>query len=158
MRTNEANILEFDTLEDTSEGPPLNLAPQVGSLVVQDGELRVDYPGNSFGPLPARATVPIQADERRPVLLVFEDGQPGLPIIVGLLDTLPRPGPRPDNSRDLHVDGRRIMIDGDEEIVLRCGEASITLRRNGRVLIRGLLVETRASGVNRIKGGSVQIN
>ena len=40
----------------------------------------------------------------------------------------------------------------------RCGKASITLRRNGRVLIRGFRVETRAEAVNRIKGGSVQIN
>lgn len=32
------------------------------------------------------------------------------------------------------------------------------LRRNGRVVIRGAYVETRSRGVNRIKGGSVQIN
>ena len=36
--------------------------------------------------------------------------------------------------------------------------ASITLRRNGRLVVRGAYVETRAEGVNRIKGGSVKIN
>lgn len=50
------------------------------------------------------------------------------------------------------------MIDAADELVLRCGQASITLRRNGRVLINGTHVETQAEGVNRIKGGSVQIN
>lgn len=56
------------------------------------------------------------------------------------------------------VDGKRVVIDAADEIVLRCGKASITLRRNGRVVIRGTYVETRAEGVNRVKGGSVQIN
>lgn len=56
------------------------------------------------------------------------------------------------------VDGKRVVIDAADEIVLRCGKASITLRRNGRIVIRGTYVETRAEGVNRVKGGSVQIN
>jgi hypothetical protein len=56
------------------------------------------------------------------------------------------------------VDGKRVLIDAKDEVVIRCGKASITLRRNGRVVIRGTFVETRAEGVNRIKGGSVQIN
>jgi hypothetical protein len=56
------------------------------------------------------------------------------------------------------VDGRRVTVSGKDEIVLKCGEASITLRRNGRIVIKGTYVETRAAGTNRIKGGSVQIN
>lgn len=56
------------------------------------------------------------------------------------------------------VDGKQVLIEAADEIVLRCGEATITLRRNGRVIIRGAYVETRSRGVNRIKGGSVQIN
>jgi hypothetical protein len=59
---------------------------------------------------------------------------------------------------DARVDGQRITIEGRDEIVLRCGEASITLRRNGRLVIRGVYVEARARGTNRIKGGSVLIN
>lgn len=56
------------------------------------------------------------------------------------------------------VDGQRVVIDARDEIVLRCGKASITLRRNGRIVIRGTYVETRSAGTNRIRGGSVQIN
>ncbi|WP_257792523.1 hypothetical protein [Myxococcus xanthus] len=42
--------------------------------------------------------------------------------------------------------------------MLRCGEATITLRRNGKVVIRGVQVETHATGTNRIKGASVKVN
>ena len=59
---------------------------------------------------------------------------------------------------EARVDGKRVVIEAQDEIVLECGKASITLRRNGRIVIRGAYVETHAEGVNRIKGGSVQIN
>jgi hypothetical protein len=65
---------------------------------------------------------------------------------------------RPAERIEAIVDGKRVVIDGLDEIVIRCGKSSITLRRNGRIIIRGTYVETRAEGVNRIKGGSVQIN
>ncbi len=59
---------------------------------------------------------------------------------------------------DIKVEGRRLEIEGQDEVVIRCGKSSITLRRNGRVVIRGTYVESRSKGTNRIKGGSVQIN
>jgi hypothetical protein len=56
------------------------------------------------------------------------------------------------------IRGRRIQIEGADEVALRCGQASITLRRNGRVVLRGAYVESRSRGTNRIKGGTVLIN
>ncbi|WP_158620304.1 MULTISPECIES: hypothetical protein [Corallococcus] len=50
------------------------------------------------------------------------------------------------------------MLTAWDEIVLRCGQSIIVLRRNGQLSIRGLQVETRATGLSRIKGGNVQIN
>jgi hypothetical protein len=87
--------------------------------------------------------------------------------VIGLL--APAPSARPESEPaqpigqatkplEALVDGKRVVIDAQDEIVLRCGEASITLRRNGRVVVRGTYVETRSRGVNRIKGGTVQIN
>lgn len=64
----------------------------------------------------------------------------------------------PLDPLDMRVDGRRVEIEAADEIVLRCGQASIVMRRNGRVVIRGTYVETRSRGVNRVKGGSVEIN
>jgi hypothetical protein len=72
-----------------------------------------------------------------------------------LLSRSSAPARRPVEAR---VDGKRVVLEGEDEVVLRCGDASITLRRDGKVMIRGAYVETQAKGVNRIKGGSVKIN
>jgi len=58
----------------------------------------------------------------------------------------------------VRVDGKRVVIEGQEEIVLTCGDASITLTKAGKILIRGKYLVSRSSGVNRILGGSVQVN
>ena len=87
------------------------------------------------------------------MVLLFEDGDPARPIVVGVV--------RPTNDVPgvpAEVDGERVLITADREIVLRCGEASITLTRAGKVLVRGTYVLTRSSGANRIKGAAVEIN
>jgi hypothetical protein len=75
------------------------------------------------------------------------------------------PAPAPDAEEndpmpiiEADVDGRRVRLTARDEIVLECGSASVTLRRNGRVVIRGTYVETHSEGTNRIKGGQVHIN
>ncbi len=59
---------------------------------------------------------------------------------------------------NVSIDGQRVSITGQEEVVLQCGEASITLRKDGKIIIRGKSLLNRASGVNRIMGASVQVN
>ena len=59
---------------------------------------------------------------------------------------------------DVTIDGKRITFDAREEIVLKCGKASITLTRAGKILIRGAYLLSRSTGVNKIKGGSIQLN
>lgn len=58
----------------------------------------------------------------------------------------------------VRVDGRQLVIEGQDEVVLKCGEASITLSKNGKIALRGKYLLSRASGVNRILGASVQVN
>jgi hypothetical protein len=58
----------------------------------------------------------------------------------------------------VELNGRRLEFTAQDEIVLRCGKASITLTQAGKVLIRGEYLLSRSASVNRIKGGSVQIN
>jgi hypothetical protein len=101
--------------------------------------------------------------ERQEVVVVFENGDRSKPLILGFIETLP---PANDTSEassntpvvEADVDGRRVRVTAQDEIVLQCGSASVTLRRNGRVIIRGTYVETHSEGTNRIKGGQVQIN
>jgi hypothetical protein len=127
---------------------------------------QVDFPGNPHGPIAARTIIALNETnvvraigQAREVLLAFDGDRDDLPIIVGLLEPLPSAGAmQAVPPTEALIDGKRIVLEGQEEIVLRCGKASITLRSNGRVVVRGAYVETRAEGVNRIKGGAVKIN
>jgi hypothetical protein len=71
----------------------------------------------------------------------------------------PRPEPlaafRPQEAI---VDGETVRLEAREEIVLRCGKGSITLRKDGKIAIKGTHLLSRATGVLRIKGGQVNIN
>lgn len=107
---------------------------------------------------------------RQEVLLLLENGATDRPIIVGFIDdaakrAVPAPearaktgGPETSQVIEADVDGKRVRVVAKDEIVLECGSASITLRRNGRVIIKGTYVETHSDGTNRIKGGQVRIN
>lgn len=151
---------------------------RLGWLVGTDteGGLLVDFEGNRLGPCPARRTIPLTPEQiqsavasHQRVALLFENGDSRLPVVVGL-EQLPSPTPMLDavleeaeaelstGPMEAHVDGQRVVIEGDDEIVLRCGKASITLRRNGRVVLRGVYLETHSAGLTRIKGSSVDIN
>jgi hypothetical protein len=158
----------------TSAGAPV----KVGTLApgCKVGALLVDFAGNAAGPLPARslvalddATIRQSLANRQGVVLLFENEDPRLPIIVGLLSPEPgaallgsllrQPSAAAEARRiEARVDGKRVVVEGEHEVVLRCGESSITLRRDGKVILRGAYIETTAKGLNRIRGGSVKIN
>jgi hypothetical protein len=132
-------------------------ATVIGRLIALDarGEPLVAFPTNvGEQPVPARRTIDVSAaDIGREALLMFEDGDPARPILIGLLQTAQLPVPS-----QAEVDGEIVTLEAHREIVLRCGRASITLTRAGKVLIHGTYISSRSSGANRIKGGSVQIN
>lgn len=140
--------------------------------VAPEGAISVEVPG-APGARAARLAVSLSRDELlaardagAAAVLVFENGDPALPIIVGLMQSASQPPAvvRNDNSDaapqvlEADVDGKRVRITAQDEIVLECGSASITLRRNGRVVVRGTYVESYSDGTNRIKGGQVRIN
>jgi hypothetical protein len=96
------------------------------------------------------------------IVLNFENGDARLPIIMGVLH---EPHNQPlvlqgdaKGAVQIEADGSRMLVSAKEQIVLRCGKASITLTKAGKVVIQGAYVSSRSTGVNRIKGGSVQIN
>jgi hypothetical protein len=131
----------------------------VGRIVSirESGEPLVDFPGNTSRELvPSRSLVRIGNDDAgREVALSFDGGDPSRPIVVGFLQTIPA---SPVPSRTVKVDDEVLILNAKKEVVLQCGKASITLTSAGKVLIRGAYLLSRSSGVNRIKGGSVQIN
>jgi hypothetical protein len=136
---------------------------RVGQLVgFQDATVPlVIFPGQpGLAAIPARAVLDLTAQcIGRDVVLQFEGQDPLRPIVMGVLH---QPTALSAEDAPGHVevqaDGARLTVSAKEEVVLRCGKASITLTKTGKVLIRGTYVLSRSSGVNRIKGGAVQVN
>lgn len=101
--------------------------------------------------VPARSLVALGSDAvGAQVALLFEDGSPARPLIIGrIVDPARRPA---------GVAGERVEIGSDERIELRCGAASIVLDSDGRITIRGRTVTSQASGINRMRGAAVHLN
>lgn len=120
----------------------------------------VRYPGQTGGaPIPARSTLDLHGDHvGRVVVLVFEGGDQGRPIVIGVVREQEVNTLRPTGSVEIDVDGERTIVTAPEQLVLRCGLATITLTKAGKVLIDGTHVVSRSSGSNKVKGARVELN
>jgi hypothetical protein len=163
------NVLEvLLASQDCGDGESTN-GVVIGRLIdlTANGEPIVNFASNPSGsPLRAKTTVVLSRKTLgEEVVLLFETANVLKPIIIGVVQSTTTfdektqhiPGQHSSVSR-VECDGERVMLSAEKEIVLRCGEASITLTRAGKILLKGTYVLSRSSGVNRIKGGSVQIN
>ena len=151
----------------------------VGTLVSIDdqGRLLVDFPGNpAEGALVAITTLELnQQNLGRQVALLFLNGDLHQPVVMGMihsplqtmLDNFDQAARQSGEGvaiesdlsvDDVEVNGKRVVFEAQDEMVFKCGESSITLTKSGKVLIRGKYLLNRSSGVNRIMGGSVQVN
>lgn len=88
------------------------------------------------------------------VALLFEDGDPGRPLIVGRIVDPARKQQVPQLVRD----GELVRIVAEQRMELRCGKATIIMEKDGHITIRGTYVTSHASAANRIRGGSVNLN
>lgn len=149
----------------------------IGTLVGlnDNGQALVDFAQNPASePLAAMSTTAVtQHQVTRQVALLFNQGDLKQPIIMGLIHSplqamLESFGQQNVTEKielagdlnidDVKVEGNKVTFEAQEEMVFKCGESSITLTKAGKILIRGKYLLNRSSGVNRIMGGSVQVN
>ncbi len=147
-------------------------APCIGRLAGTNGQrdVLVEYEGRN--PVAAKLIAGMDRNElireenrSRAVLIVFEKGDPGRPIIVGLMEdplesmvTLDVATDEAKELKDVLVDGKRITIEAEDEIMLKCGKGSILIRKDGKIVIKGTDLLSRSSGRQRVRGASVTIN
>lgn len=157
---------------------------RVGRVVGLDavGLPLVDFEANPTGaPLAAQVAMALDTQallaamrSAQPALLVFLEGDPLRPVLLGLLrppqvapltqvvlDAATRaeglPGPAQQLEAVKLIDGE-LFITAPNGITLRCGEASLTLLPDGTVRTRGARIESRADGLHLVRGGKVEIN
>jgi hypothetical protein len=149
----QANLLEQVDLDVL---PRLN-GMVLGSLTRIDGTGRpwVVFPGAS-GEVAAATTVPLNAEAvGARVTLMFASGDPNQPVVMGVLREAAGSGTR---EMEVRMEGERLVLEGHREIELRCGKASILLRENGKVVVKGTHIVSRSSGANKVKGASIALN
>jgi hypothetical protein len=133
-----------------------------------DGRPLVTYLHSGYSQRAAVSAVALTPrDAGRQVALLFVNGDLQKPMVIGLIhggfgetldDCALLPASEPTIGQALRVDGKKVVVTGEEEIVLQCGESSITLTTAGKIEIRGKYLVSRATGVNRILGASVNVN
>src|SRR5688572_12894921 len=170
MRIKETTVAVFP--DRLAEAIQVATSAQIATIVSLTAEGTPLVQIDAASPVvPARLAVPATRErietaiaQCQQTVVLFENGDPARPLIVGFIEALGAVDTtRPDKREgtpfvEADVDGKRVRVTAQDEIVLQCGSASVTLRRNGRVVIRGTYVETQSEGTNRIKGGQVQIN
>lgn len=117
-------------LLETSAGPPL-------ALVVGDVVLVTIVPGSEVGYILGRVVPagPSAGDSARDVQITMP----------GKVDTV-------------RINGKRVHIQADDELVLECGDGRIRIDKRGKVTVLGRDVTSRARHSHKIKGASVAIN
>ena len=165
MQTAPLSSVEFRRIGDQP--------PCVGRIAAIDAHGRplVTVPGTMDTPTIARCLVRMSYDSAAdlsalpPVAVAFEDGDPAFPLIMGwiydrILDESLQAVTIPSRNsvREALVDGERIVFRGEREVVLECGQSSITLTSEGRIVIKGTHLVSRSSGPHKIKGSTVDIN
>ena len=143
--------------------PDLGIRLGLVESVQEDGQVRVRGWDSNVEWTAVWSLVAV-GDEHvgRIAVLLLLPGGPGMAVLIGVVQpplsgAVPTGTSRSDDV-EARVDGRRIEFAATEQVVLRCGKASITLTRSGKVLVKGEYVLTHAKGTHRIRGGTVQIN
>lgn len=139
---------------------PVQLHRLVRGTVVDDqaeGLVPVDCDDGDVGPvecvlLQTSEGPGLQLAPGDAVLVWLPEAEDHPGVILGRIGPARSPAPQPDEPPD------ELIFEAKQSLTLKCGEGSITLRGDGKILIKGKDLVSRAQRMNRIKGGAVAIN
>ena len=151
----ENDVENLLALVDFTPPTPKNELVLAELVSLESGEgFGVIYPGSPT-PTPCLSTVSLNEESlHRKVAVMFLEGSPSKPVVLGLIME-PQQQATP---MEVSVDRERLQIVGKKEIELRCGKASILMKANGKIIIKGTHLVSRSSGPNKIKGASISLN
>jgi hypothetical protein len=114
-----AGVVIGDLIGIKDEGrTPLVLYPGQSSLAAIAAKTVIDLHGYHVG---------------RHVVLMFEGAEPAKPIVMGILhDGQGWPLGEQPGYVEIAADGERLIISARDQVVLRCGKASLTLTKAGK--------------------------
>jgi len=164
------------TRQQTPASPPLTASPSSSDVVlgIFVGFNQQHQPLVVFAHSPqdtakiAMNTVATLGPEHvgKQVALLFVNGDLHQPIIMGVICSpddikanvraaaaLPTP-----NVADPTDEPKHLKLSAQDSIELQCGNASLTLNRTGKILLRGQYIASRSAGMNIVKGSTIKIN
>jgi hypothetical protein len=146
--------MKSDPVRDLATGGRTALASVIE--VTEGGDIGVVVPGDP--PLRLHCDVLRTADRpaltlslgaRVLVLLPAAGEERG--CVLGLVGAYESPQPDVETPRTLHLEAQ-------QRLELKCGESALTMDADGRVLLKGKDIVTRARRTQKIRGGTVHIN
>jgi hypothetical protein len=141
-----AMAAEVAVLLGFADGGAIPLVLRTGEAVARHAETLLPLRGEHIGR--RVALLPLRGADADWLVIGLLAGQAGWPA--GL--------PVPDGVVQVQADGRCLALQARDELALRCGKASVKLRADGRIEIRGETIVSEAVRANRVRGGSVELN
>jgi hypothetical protein len=144
----------------------------VGNIVEVDPAtkiVRVDFEGNPYKrPLQAMLGRPFMLEDLTKALdyvldvrLDFEDRNAAKPIITDIYYSIMNDH-RPEEAfvdRDIVIKGRRIILEGNDKIVIKSGGAvTVYDAKSDGCVTKAKNVSSTATQTNRIRGGNINLN
>jgi hypothetical protein len=125
--------------------------------ILDDGTIEVSRPGRGSArcDLLCASGTPLLLAPGDCVLVWFPGRDEEQAIVLGRVG--PSVGLLPEAIPEEEMP-EELVIEAAKSLTLRVGDGSITIREDGRVLIKGKDLVSHAQRVNRIRGGSVAIN
>ena len=145
--------------QQPSDGTARNSAPQLGVVIaLEEGRpiVRLVGSGEEIA-VTVLSTVSdaevVEAIEAKRPALVLRSGDGG--VLLGwtraeVEESAPEaPEEKPPET---------LLLEAEKRIEIRCGDSSLVLEENGKVVLRGSYLLSRSTGPNKVKGATIELN